>query len=79
MTKKMIMLSAMIACTSAMVACSDDDSTKADSGYCHCYSKSPYINTSDMNSTAAAIHSEDGCKQYDYGSAGYFACEWISY
>ena len=44
MTKKTIMLSAMIACTSAMVACSDDDSTKADSGYCHCYSKSPYIN-----------------------------------
>jgi hypothetical protein len=80
MTKKIIMLAAMIVCTSAMIACSDDNSsTKADSGSCQCTSKSSYVNVSDMNSTASSIRNEEGCQKYDHGSAGYFSCEWVRY
>ena len=77
MVKKLIILAAMTVCASMMIACSDNSSSA--SGYCSCYAKSMYVNSSQMNSTAASIDSEEGCKQYDHGSGGYFACDWIRY
>lgn len=39
-----------------------------------------YVKENDYASKHDSLRgSEEGCKKYDHGSAGYFSCEWISY
>ncbi len=61
----------------AMVAILFASCGKGKGGRCYCTSSSPYVNYSQMNAQAAAITTEEGCEQYNHGSAGYFHCSWI--
>lgn len=70
--KKLFAIFTFIAMMSVVFA-----SCSKNKGYCHCYSSSPYVDYSQMNAQAAAITTEEGCEQYNHGSAGYFHCSWI--